>query len=142
MDTRQQTAEDEFEIEFYRGIIRRCPDFWEALTVLGDLYTQCGRFEEGLEIDKHLTRLRPGDPFVLYNLACSYALLGEIPKAFTAIKRALSLGYDDLEYLQQDDDLAALRRDPDFQDYFVKVWQKAFKGRIRRSEPKVIFKDG
>jgi len=142
MSIQEQTSDEEFEIKFYRGIIRRRPDFFEALSVLGDLYTQCGRYEEGLEIDKRLARLRPGDPFVLYNLACSYSLTGEIPKAFTAIKRALSLGYSDLEYLQKDEDLANLRQDQDFQDYFVKVWQKALNGRIRRADPTVTFKDG
>lgn len=129
-----------FEISFYEGIIRHSPDFFEALSVLGDLYTRAGYYEKGLEIDKRLTRMRPNDGAVLYNLACSYSLLGDIDRSLEAIKRSLSLGYDELEYLQQDDDLRNLRQDARFQEYFSLIWKEFLK-----EQPKLrtqqIFKD-
>ena len=130
-----------FEIEFLEGIVKRCPDFVEALTALGDLYTSVGRHADGLEIDKRLTRLRPQDAVVLYNLACSYSLLNDIDKAFWAIKRAIHFGYDDLEYLQQDDDLRNVFEDSRFKQYFAIIWKNALKNNTIRPRPKKMFKD-
>lgn len=130
-----------FEIEFYEGIVKHSPDFVEALAALGDLYTKTGRYEDGLTIDRRLTQLRPKDSMVLYNLACSYSLLNDVSKALAAIKCALTLGYEDLEYLQKDDDLRNLRLDKEFQEYFTVVWQKELKKRATLPKTKKIFRD-
>lgn len=130
----------EFEIKFYEGIVKRSPDFVEALSALGDLYTKAGHYEKGLEIDKRLTQMRPTDATVLYNLACSYSLIGDIEKSFKAIKRSLSLGYDELEHLQKDDDLKNLRQNKCFQEYFSAVWKGFLKSSPRPREQQ-IFKD-
>ena len=134
--------ESDFEIGFYEKIVRQSPNFVEALMALGDLYTKVGRYEDGLEIDKRLTRLCPENPFVLYNLACSYALLNENEKSFEAVKRAVSLGYDDIEFLCKDDDLKNLRLDERFQDYFASLWnsEQAKLPRRKEGSPRV-FKD-
>jgi hypothetical protein len=42
------------EITFLEGLIRRDPGYVDALQVLGDDYTQRGRFEEGLQVDQKL----------------------------------------------------------------------------------------
>lgn len=49
-----------------------------------------------------------------YNIACAYALLGEKDLAFRWLKRALDLGYLNLETLATDPDLISLRGDPRF----------------------------
>jgi len=131
----------EFEIQFYEQILEKAPDFLEALIVIGDLYTKAGRYEEGLEIDKRLARLRPNDPNVLYNFACSYSLLGQVEKAFKIIQRALTLGYENLDLLQTDDDLKNLRMDAGFQKYFQAFRETATKDHPYSSEPQKIFKD-
>ena len=141
MKTNQRKSDDSFEIEFYEGVLRRSPDFIEALSALGDLYTRDGRYEDGLKIDKRLARMRPDDPIVLYNLACSYSLLGDVDKSFVSVKRALALGYDDLEYLQQDMDLENLHSDKKFQDYFMPIWQNTLREQARRPVSQKIFKD-
>ena len=89
-------SEMDFEIQFYDGIIKRSPNFIEVLGVLGDLYTKRGLFTKGLKIDERLSVLRPNDPIVLYNLACSYSLLNKLDFAFMYIKKAIKYGYDDL----------------------------------------------
>jgi len=61
-----------------------------------------------------LARLRPDDPTVLYNLACSYALLGQFEEAVTALSRAMDEGYDDFKWLMKDPDLKKLRADRRF----------------------------
>ena len=57
--TRRETRELDVKIEFIEGVVRRDPEFVEALQLLGDHYTQRGRFEQGLRVDERLSRLEP-----------------------------------------------------------------------------------
>lgn len=114
----------DFEIAFYNGLIEKNPNFIEALVALGDLYTKSGMYKEGLAIDEQLVQLKPEDPIVLYNLACSYSLLEDIDKAFRAFKKAINRGYYDLQHLEQDDDLTNLRKDRRFQQYLTRIKSK------------------
>ena len=111
----------DFEIDFYERILKEKGDFLQALTALAELYTRRGLYEKGLEVDKRLMHLQPEDPYVLYNLACSYSLLNQIDKARPIIKLAILSGYDDWAFLEQDQDLANLRQDDDFKQYFAKM---------------------
>ena len=110
--TRRQERDLDIEIEFIEGVVRRAPGFIEALQILGDDYTRRGRFSDGLKLDEQLARLRPDDPLVHYNLACSYSLTGQIAAAAAALHRALDLGYRDFKWLAKDPDLALFRKDP------------------------------
>ncbi len=111
----------DFEIPFYEGILKRTPDFYETLSILGDLYTRAGRFEAGLEIDKKLVSMRPDDPYALYNLACSYSLLRKVDLAREAMQLAIEGGYHDFEFLKKDPDLEHLLTDLSFQQFLSKV---------------------
>ena len=91
------------------------------MIAIGDLYTYRGMVEKGLDVDIRLSRLRPDDDLILYNLACSYSLMHQIDKAFGAMKLALECGYDDLNYLEVDDDLDHLRKDERFQEFFDRL---------------------
>ena len=110
-----------FEIEFYEKLLRSNPDFVQALVMLGELYTKAGMYQKGFEMDLHLAQLRPEDPIVLYNLACSYSLLGEINKAFPVMQLAIDCGYDDLNHLTRDKDLKNLLNDSRFKDYLSRI---------------------
>jgi len=101
-------------IDLYEHALAAFPDNIDALKALGNAYTEAKRFMDGLRIDKRLVALLPNDPVVRYNLACSWALLGVKDQAFEALERAIALGYDEFEYLVEDDDLAGLRDDPRF----------------------------
>ncbi|MDP8248762.1 MAG: tetratricopeptide repeat protein [Candidatus Tritonobacter lacicola] len=109
MKRKEKAGDLEFEISFYEGILEEDPDFLPALIPLADDYTRVGRYEEGLAMDEHLSSLKPGDPLVHYNLACSYALTDRKEKALAALNKAVSLGYDDLDWLEKDEDLEELR---------------------------------
>lgn len=104
----------DFEIEFYREIISRDPDYIEVLRVLGTNLSAKGLHAESLEVDEHLVRLRPEDDVALYNLACSYSMVGMVDSSLELLRRAIESGYDEYEYMQQDSDLEATRRDPRF----------------------------
>lgn len=126
--TRRETRELDVKIEFIEGVVRRDPEFVEALQLLGDHYTQRGRFEQGLKVDERLSRLEPANPLVYYNLACSYSLTNQVDLAAAALERALSLGYHDFKWLAKDPDLRILRKHPIF---------RSIKNKIRNMKVKV-----
>jgi tetratricopeptide (TPR) repeat protein len=112
---RQQRRDLDLKIKFMEGVVRRDPEYVEALQLLGDHYTQRGRFSEGLEVDQRLSRLEPGNPLVFYNLACSYSLTGEFERAAASLENAINLGYRDFNWLSKDPDLRTLRKHPLYQ---------------------------
>jgi tetratricopeptide (TPR) repeat protein len=116
-----QTDDLKYEIAFYEGVLEKAPLFIDALTALGNAYTQTGEYEKGLRIDKRLEVLLPDDPIVLYNLACSYSLLGYLDDALLTIKRSVKCGYDDFDHMSSDPDLENLRQDERFNDFFSSV---------------------
>jgi tetratricopeptide (TPR) repeat protein len=118
---KRRTKKRSFEIRFYEELVSSQPDFIEALSCLGDAYTKGGLFAKGLEIDLRLIQLKPDDPIVYYNLACSQSLLGNIDAAFEALKKAILLGYDDFSYLAKDEDLKNLRQDLRFSKLMSKI---------------------
>jgi tetratricopeptide (TPR) repeat protein len=110
--TRKDIRELDVKITFMEGIVRRDPRYVEALQILGDHYTQRGRFDHSLTVDKQLSRLEPTNPLVFYNLACSYSLNSEFDLAAAALESALALGYRDFRWLARDPDLRRLRKHP------------------------------
>ena len=110
----------DLELNFFEQLVKKNPDFVDALILLAEEYTKRGLYEKGLLIDKRLARLKKKDPIVRYNLACSYALVGQKEKALVALERAVKLGYRDFEHLEKDSDLKILRDDPRFKSLTVK----------------------
>jgi tetratricopeptide (TPR) repeat protein len=119
--TRRELRELDVKITFMEGIVRRDPEFVEALQLLGDHYTQRGHFENSLKVDKQLSRLEPRNPLVFYNLACSYSLNGNFDLAAAALERALTLGYRDFRWLARDPDLLRLRKHPLYRTIEAKI---------------------
>ena len=103
-----------FEIEFFEAVHRRCPDYVDVVGLLGGLYTKVGRIADGLKMDRKLVRLEPDNATAHSNLACSLALCKKRPDALRSLRKAVSLGYDDLDWMQQDPDLEILKADPEF----------------------------
>lgn len=110
---REQSQLD-FELEFLGRILERDPFFTDALRVHGNNLAAKGHSARALQIDRRLVRLLPDRAIPWYNLACSYAVLGLIDPAISALQRALELGYRHLDHLRRDPDLKSLRHDPRF----------------------------
>jgi tetratricopeptide (TPR) repeat protein len=109
------------KINFLAGIVRRDPDYVDALQLLGDHYTQRGLFLEGLKVDERLAQLEPTSSLVFYNLACSYSLTDQFDRAVQALDRALDLGYRDFTWLARDPDLKKLRKHPAYEELKAKI---------------------
>ncbi|HEV3203039.1 MAG TPA: hypothetical protein VGY77_01590 [Gemmataceae bacterium] len=109
-----QQEQLDFEIEFFNAILERRPEYVDVLRVMGNNLTIKGLYAQGLQIDKRLVQLRPGDPLAHYNLACSYALLQRLEQCLKTLRRAIELGYRDFRYMREDRDLDSVRNDPRF----------------------------
>jgi hypothetical protein len=59
-------------------------------------------------------RVAPTNPFIFHNLACVYAKLGRHEKAIEAVHQAKTHGYEHMDAIATDEDLASLRSDPRF----------------------------
>jgi len=73
--------------------------------------------------------LEPQNPLVFYNLACSYSLTEQFPRAVAALHRAIDLGYRDFKWLAKDPDLKKLRAQPAFDELKEKIKQLKAKSR-------------
>ncbi len=121
-DTRKEIDQaDLVELDFVERLAGRLPKDEDVLKVLGDLYTRVGRFEKGLEIDRRLADLCPGDAMVWYNLGCSLALLGRRTDALEALSKAVTLGYRDHEWMVADSDLRSLREEKGFKSLLKRI---------------------
>ncbi len=112
---------DLVEMDFLERVMARIPNDVDVLEALGDLYTRVGRYEDGLAIDQKLTKLEPDDMTIWYNLGCSLALLNRRESALAALKRAVELGYSDLDWMKQDSDLNSLREDQTFKALMSRI---------------------
>lgn len=119
--SRASQRELDTKIEFMAGLVRRDPDYVDALQLLGDHYTQRGLFNEGLKVDERLARLEPQNPLVFYNLACSYSLTDQFDRAMLSLEKALLLGYRDFNWLAKDPDLKKLRAQPAYRELREKI---------------------
>jgi tetratricopeptide (TPR) repeat protein len=110
----REQSQIDFEIDFLGRVLERDPFYVDALRIHASNLAAKGHYGRALQIDRRLVRLIPDDAIAWYNLACSYAVLGMIDPAFSALQRSLELGYHYLNRLRRDPDLKALRRDPRF----------------------------
>ncbi len=111
-----QTEDLDFEIKLYKALIEEKPEFVEALIALGNAYTEKGLYDKGLVIDLKLVNMKPDDEMVHYNLACSYSLLNMKEPAIESLKKAVSLGYHDITYMNEDTDLDNIRKEDGYKN--------------------------
>ena len=102
------------EVEFLEAVRSRLPAHPGVVESLGCLYTEMGSYQDGLRADRQMVQMEPQSPTAWYNLACSLSLTGQTEDAFAALEKAIALGYDDAEWMQDDEDFAKLRKDPRF----------------------------
>ena len=98
-----------FEISFYETLDQRSDKDGRVIELLAQLYTKVGRIEDGLSMDLRLSKLRPKDPMVHYNLACSLALVGQTEESVSVLRQSIEFGYTDFDWLLQDKDLDSIR---------------------------------
>lgn len=109
-----------WETTFFEAIVESSPNYVEALMNLSTLYTRRGDHHKGLAIDRRLVELRPDDPIVHYNLACSLSLVEELDDALDELEKSIERGYCDYAYMLEDEDLENVRSDRRFDELMAR----------------------
>lgn len=103
-----------FQIDFCFTVLEQRPNQIEALGACANALTALGYYHDGLAMDRRLATIRPRDPTVLYNLACSLALTGRAAEALETLETSVARGWRDARLLGSDPDLEAIREEPRF----------------------------
>jgi adenylate cyclase len=82
-----------------------------------------GELDRGLEWAKQALMLEPGDPMVLYNVACIQCLAGQPELALDTLEQAVKVGLTQKEWLMQDSNLDPIRALTRFQDIMKQLDQ-------------------
>ncbi len=90
------------------------PHDTRALYVGANQLCNVGELDKGLELAERALGQDDQEPVVLYNVACFYAMQGDIDRSLELLTRAVDLGWGDRAWLETDSDLDALRADPRF----------------------------
>jgi len=103
---------DDEAIAHYEEALRVKPGFREALYSLALIYAGQGRDTEALAALQAILDAHPGDTDALYNTACIHAKLGRTEQAVQALEEAMARGFDNIELIRTDPDLANIRHTP------------------------------
>ena len=107
-----KTVEDssiDFEFNFYKSLYKKLPNDKRLLSILAEMYTHKGEIDKGLKLDKKLVEIDASNATAHYNLACSLSLKENFQEAIEALRKSISLGYCDFNWMFEDEDLSALR---------------------------------
>jgi Tetratricopeptide repeat len=89
------------------------PSPWESwLAAMPSL--EAGEPERGIEVFLEALERYPGNPNVLYNLACFESLAGRADEALSHLAEAIQADPRTREWAQTDEDFTAIRDDPRF----------------------------
>jgi TolB-like protein/Tfp pilus assembly protein PilF len=91
------------------------PDDSRAATMAAVSACRLGQREDGLAWARRAVEADPDDAGVRYNVACLYALQGELEAAMAALEEAFAMGFTNRDWIERDPDLDALRDQPRFQ---------------------------
>lgn len=119
--SKEKKPDAAFEIDFFSSVLRRNPGYIEVIEILGGLYTKHGRIADGLRMDRKLVKLKPVNPTAHYNLACSLALSKRNREALRSLRQAVEFGYRDFDWMEQDPDLEALKKNPEFRTLLLQL---------------------
>jgi adenylate cyclase len=101
-------------LEFIPPHLLKYPDDGRAHVLYSCFLAEAGRHEEARsEVAKALA-ISPDDPLMLYNSACTYALLGDIKESVDALTRAFHAGYKYVDWIKRDSTLDPIRSDPGY----------------------------
>jgi adenylate cyclase len=80
-----------------------------------------GEKEKGTELAERALGQDRDEPVVLYNVACFYALQGDLERSLDLLTRAVDRGWGDREWLETDSDLDVLRGEERFRSLLARI---------------------
>ena len=84
------------------------------------------------------------DSSAVYDIACIYALMGNADESFAHLKRAVDMGWDQIEHTREDPDLEILHDDARWSDVLSSVqtgWDEGAEARKEETLASLISKD-
>jgi non-specific serine/threonine protein kinase len=94
--------------------LERVPEDVRARVLLGTFLAYAGQGDESVRHLQTAVALRPGDPSILYNAACTYGVLKRKAESMETLKKAVAAGYGNLPWMAKDPDLDCLHDEPEF----------------------------
>jgi hypothetical protein len=94
------------------------PDAWH---ILGHVAHRRQDYARADTLWRLTDLLRPDDPDVLYDLACTRSLLEEVEDSLSYLERAWAAGFRSVDYIENDSDLRNLRADARFSRFMSEV---------------------
>lgn len=91
------------------------PDDPRAATFRAVAHGRLDEREEGLKWAERALSIDPADAGVKYNVACLYAVEGEVNRAVEILEQAVDAGFSRRAWVENDPDLDTLREDARFQ---------------------------
>jgi serine/threonine protein kinase/Flp pilus assembly protein TadD len=106
------------------------PEDARALYLGAGALVEFGETKRSLEWAARALAIDPEESSILYNVACTYCLLGEKEQALDCLEKAIHNGFGHKEWIENDPDFAALRSHPRFQALLEDL-------PVRRNKPSV-----
>ncbi|MDX1582114.1 MAG: protein kinase [Thermoanaerobaculia bacterium] len=97
--------------------VMKAPEDARARSLLAGIYAELNRAEDATREMNFAVTLRPNDPTLHYNCACTYAKLDMKGEALDSLKRAWEAGYQDIDWIRRDPDLEILHG-PEFDELY------------------------
>jgi len=98
--------------------VAKVPEDARARSLLANFYSQIGRTEDAVREMQFAVALRPTDPTLHYNTACTYCALGRKAEALESLRKAWEFGYRDSVWVRRDPDLLLLHDEPEFEKLY------------------------
>jgi serine/threonine protein kinase/Flp pilus assembly protein TadD len=108
----------EMEMRSLEHQLELVPEDVRARSLLAADYATTGNIDDAIRHLEMTVALRPNDSNVLYNAACTYAILRRKNEALELLRRALAAGYANVDWPREDPDLTSVRAEPEFVKLF------------------------
>ena len=94
--------------------LKQVPEDARARILLAKNYAELGRVDDSLKELQLALTLRANEASILYNAACTYAMLRRKKEALDTLRSAWETGFKDSIWARRDPDLALLHDEPEF----------------------------
>jgi len=102
----------------YNKALHHNKSFKEATINLSTAYMKKSNYDEALKTLKKGMLLDSKNPYIHYNYACYFSLIGQPKKSLEMLKIANHFGYNNFDQIARDPDLKKLRELLEFKNWF------------------------
>jgi Flp pilus assembly protein TadD len=98
--------------------LKQVPEDARARILLAADYAELDRVEDAIKELNLAITLRANEASILYNAACTFALLKRKAEAIATLRKAWEAGFKDATWARRDPDLAILHGDAEFNQMY------------------------